>query len=380
MTESVDGTHFSKDSDPPIIDLHGVDWKLDPESGLVSRGGILQHGISHVDELVYQGQQVWAHRSIDQSWYVFHWNGRWLLTAPTGDQPNKAAQHDAATLGAMIAKVQHTIVEGFQAAGAGKTQIDGKLDKLEWSLGLVADSTDQGFGSLTKAVDATAPKIDAITSRTQELLQLQCALEQQIAALTSVTDAIHRHVHNLPDTLSTLASGLEVVQQGIAQLLDCQPPQPDMQAASVRFVVPYCLDLKTRERIAMAVNIKDDVISVIPIEFDNVGGSAVPAPSGGTASVSVDNAAFSVELSADGSSVEVTPAQPPQDGQVGVITYSDVVNGVTFTATLPDVTISLDSDAVSVHFRTDAITTKPLPAAAPPVTPPDPGAPAAPTP
>lgn len=210
-----------------------------------------------------------------------------------------------------------------------------------------------------------AAKIMAALDR---LADGQHAVISTIGALTvAVGKAISDLSNKVDHDLGTLASGIEAVQQGIEHVLQLlSTPAPDQTAASVRFVVPYVLHPVTRERITMPVNIIDDAITVIPIEFDNLAGASVPAPSGGTASVSVDNTAnFSVAMGADGMSVEVTPVQPPTEGATATITYTDVVNGQTLTATLADLTITQDVQATSVHFRTDQISTKPLPAAPP---------------
>jgi hypothetical protein len=162
----------------------------------------------------------------------------------------------------------------------------------------------------------------------------------------------------------TIAKGVESNQDALIRLIDFLTR--DQTPSSVRFVVPYYIT-PTGEHIPMAVNIKDNVTSVIPLEFDNVAGTAVPEPSGDNGTVSIDNAAFTVTLQTSPLAVLVTPVQPPQDGQVGTITYTDTLaDGRVLTATLAGVTISADVEAASVHFRDDQITTIPIAAVAPP--------------
>lgn len=132
----------------------------------------------------------------------------------------------------------------------------------------------------------------------------------------------------------------------------------DQVAASVRLVVPTLRHLDTGEKLTMALNIISDAITVVPIEFDNVGGSSVPMPAGSTGTLSIDNTAnFSVALSADGMSAEITPVQPPTIDATGTLSYSNSSIAVACTLAL---VISADPAAVSDHFNTLNVTTKPL--------------------
>lgn len=186
-----------------------------------------------------------------------------------------------------------------------------------------------------------------------------------------VVQALIHTKHAILQAINTLAESAMTSQHALAAILHfVSAGAPDLTATTVRFAVPSRRNLTTGEPIPMAINIQDDVVTVIPLVFDNSAGSAVPAPSGGTATVTVDNTAnFSVALSADGMSVLVTPNQPPTDGATGTITYTDVVDGKTLTATLDGLVITADANAVSVHFDTAHLTTEPLPAPAPAPTP-----------
>lgn len=131
-------------------------------------------------------------------------------------------------------------------------------------------------------------------------------------------------------------------------------------AVRARFVTISHKNLETGEDLHMPTNLVDDAISVIPLEFDNVGGQKVTPPTG-TGSVSNDNpAAGTVAMSADGLSVEFTPAQPAVDGATGNLTF---VEG-TLTATMA-YAVTTDPAAANVHFVTSSITTLPLPVTPP---------------
>ena len=99
-----------------------------------------------------------------------------------------------------------------------------------------------------------------------------------------------------------------------------------------------------------------DVISTIPIEYDNAGGTAVDPPPAGTMSAVLDNTVMgTVALSADEKGVDFTPAQPPDLTQVGVIT----LNGLKEPVTL-DISLTADAVIARGHFVTAGITTRPL--------------------
>ena len=126
------------------------------------------------------------------------------------------------------------------------------------------------------------------------------------------------------------------------------------KAVSARFVVPAHRHLETGELTMVATPLLDDVISTIPVEFDNAAGTAVDAPAG--ISYSIDNAtAGSVAVNADGKSCDFTPAQPPDDTQVAKITMTDG----TITTEL-DISLTADKTATRAHLVTTGITTRPL--------------------
>jgi hypothetical protein len=161
-----------------------------------------------------------------------------------------------------------------------------------------------------------------------------------------------------------ISDGINATHDAILRILDHLTR--DLVPASVRFVVPYFIT-ETGEHVPMAINIVDNMTSVIPIEFDNSAGTAVAEPAGDNATISIDSAAFTVTLQASPLAALVTPVQPPQDGAVGNITYTDTLaDGKVLTATLSGITIAADTSAASVHFRDDQITTIPIAPPPPP--------------
>lgn len=138
----------------------------------------------------------------------------------------------------------------------------------------------------------------------------------------------------------------------------------DRVATSARLSVPTHLRLITGEPFPMALNIIDDAISVIPIVFTNRAMGVTAKPAGSTDTVAIDNTAnFSVAMSADGMSVEVTPVQPPVDGATGNLTYTN--SGVATQSAPLALVITADATAASDHFDDLHVTTIPLPAAPP---------------
>lgn len=137
----------------------------------------------------------------------------------------------------------------------------------------------------------------------------------------------------------------------------------DLKAVRVRFRVPTHRTLQGKA-IKMATSLINDVISNIPLEFDNVAGRPVPTPSGGTITLGVVDSAGApstvamVAMGADGTSVDVTPT--PADGlNTGtfVIMFEDMA-----TADLKaqlECVFTADTSAANVHFDTTHITTRP---------------------
>jgi len=114
-----------------------------------------------------------------------------------------------------------------------------------------------------------------------------------------------------------------------------------------------------------ATVLADNLISNIPIVFENAENAVVPAPTGGVApTVSLDDvSAGAVAIGADGASVDFTPAvPPPTDGTAVTIaalfTRADgtviTVSGAFDVGPAPDLT------AVSGSFNLTGITTRPL--------------------
>lgn len=138
------------------------------------------------------------------------------------------------------------------------------------------------------------------------------------------------------------------------------------QPTSVRFVVLRHRSLATGEWIVMPTPLLSDVISNIPIEFDNAAGEAVDAPAGDTVTASISNPALgSVAPGADNASVDFTPTSPPDETQTGTITFTaTMADGSSVTTTL-DVTLTKDPAVSRAHFVDSSITTRPLVAPAP---------------
>ena len=135
----------------------------------------------------------------------------------------------------------------------------------------------------------------------------------------------------------------------------------DVVAVSGHFAVITHRSLVTGEPIIMPQNLIDDGISNIPVVFDNLGGTPVPPPAGGTATASIDNpAAGTVAVGKDGMSVDFSPTQPAVDGTAANITYTDVIGGQTITVGPLAVVVSVDVTAVSGTFNTGGITTRAL--------------------
>src|ERR1700680_963389 len=144
----------------------------------------------------------------------------------------------------------------------------------------------------------------------------------------------------------------------------------DAKPVCARFAVPTYRNPTTGEPVIMTLNLADDVISNIPVIFDNRAGRPVPAPSG-AATASIDNPAVgTVAVGADGISVDFMPTQPPVDGATANITYSDVVGPDTIMVGPLAIVVTADATATSGTFNTAGITTRPL---APPAPPPAPG-------
>lgn len=121
------------------------------------------------------------------------------------------------------------------------------------------------------------------------------------------------------------------------------------------FAVPRNFDLHTGALIMATINIRGDVGTRVPVEFDNLAGTAVPDPTGDATVTSSNDAIASVTLDTDGHSVLIRPAQPPTDSTPFTLTYTD--GSITFTG---EFAISPDVTAVAGHFVDSAMTTFPL--------------------
>lgn len=127
----------------------------------------------------------------------------------------------------------------------------------------------------------------------------------------------------------------------------------------------------TGEVITMPQTLVNDAISNIPVEFDNLAGQKVAPPPAGVIAVSAVDAAgtpvtfATVAVGADGSSVDVTPV--PHDGTLidpvatAFTVKLDDTSGTLDIAMSLDCNFGADPTAVSGHFDTTGITTRPAP-------------------
>ena len=110
-------------------------------------------------------------------------------------------------------------------------------------------------------------------------------------------------------------------------------------------------DLKTGVPIIMATNLLDDQISNIAVIYDNIAGQPVAAPSGGTPSVTIDNAAAgTVAVGAAGMSVDFSPTQPAVDGTAANITWVDTLTDGTNITLVGAFVVTPDTVATSATF------------------------------
>lgn len=103
------------------------------------------------------------------------------------------------------------------------------------------------------------------------------------------------------------------------------------------------------------INIRGDVGTRVPVEFDNLAGTSVPDPSGDASVTCSDESIATVSLDTDGHSVLIRPKQPPVESTDFTLTYTD--GNITFTG---EFAISPDVTAVAGHFVDSAMTTFPL--------------------
>lgn len=307
MAESAPGTTLRDWRDQPFEDNKGNMWRISPSEQVMVDNHV-QRGTSGVRELSYSGNgRVWKWGT------VLGVEKLWQFSDDPGDrwQPH----------------------EGTNIPPYGPPP-DQRIEQIS-----------QGIVDLKAAVST-----DTLEGRSQTTLIAKfVGMFGQFVLQNEVDKG------EIFDALNHILAKLDVVSVPV-----------DNQAVSARLVVPQ-FRLLTGEKVTMATNILADVISVIPVVFDNVGGAPVLTPSGGTATATIDNtSAFSVstETEDNGSLVVlVTPTQPPQIGQAGTISFSDVVNGLTITAPSVDVVITEDTTANNAHLDTSNITTRPLPAA-----------------
>lgn len=154
-----------------------------------------------------------------------------------------------------------------------------------------------------------------------------------------------------------------------------QTTPPVLQRVAKRFAVPQHFNLRTKAPIMAVFGIRGDMGTKVEVEFDNIAGTAVPAPTGTPTVTSSNTAVANVTIDADGTGVDIVPTQPPQTGVTFTLTYTD--SNVSFSQ---DCTILADLVATQGHFLTATATEFPLPASSTTTPTPDPAAPATPVP
>jgi hypothetical protein len=206
------------------------------------------------------------------------------------------------------------------------------------------------------------PELDAIFADAQKILVNQAT---EATFETKVLAALAALATALDQQSAQIASGFTIDVNLLNQILAWA--NYDATPARVRFVVITHRDIITGEPVKMPTALMNDVISNIPLEFDNLVGVKVAAPVGGTITLTVvDDAsgnpstAATVAMGADGMSVDVTPT--PSDGtnlDPGfTINFEDMANA-DLKASL-DCNFVSDSEAANVHFVTTGITTRPV--------------------
>jgi hypothetical protein len=144
----------------------------------------------------------------------------------------------------------------------------------------------------------------------------------------------------------------------------------DQRAVSARLVVPRHRSLSTRSSVQMPTNILADFATLVPIEFDNIGGSPVATPTGDTATVTNDNEAACVattELDAGVLNLVLSPVQPAQLGAVCNVSVSNLLpDGKTVVTPTVDFVLTADGAVANAHLNTSAMTTRALPPPAAP--------------
>lgn len=118
----------------------------------------------------------------------------------------------------------------------------------------------------------------------------------------------------------------------------------------------------------MATNLINDQISNIPVEFDNLVGQKLPAPSGDQWSLSLVDGSGSPSsvgtavVGQDNSSVDITPT--PADGtNMGTMLLQASVtltDGTVVTLSPLDLVFTNDPNVANAHFVTTGITTRPV--------------------
>jgi hypothetical protein len=203
-----------------------------------------------------------------------------------------------------------------------------------------------------------------MTMTPEQFAEVLARQQTQLDRIESIVNGIS--VNALPAFEKSAADGFDDVIVLLKQIeQDVNGPAPDDTPVSVRFVVPTYRDIATGKVLKMAFSVLNDVITNIPLEFDNLAGQKVAVPAGGTVTLALLDPTGAVStlgavaMGADGTSVDVTPTLPA-GSSLGdaTISFDDQAN-VDLKAPL-DITFGNDPAAANVHFVTTGATTRPM--------------------
>ena len=114
----------------------------------------------------------------------------------------------------------------------------------------------------------------------------------------------------------------------------------------------------------MATTIVNNLVSLVPIQYQDQQGNPIPAPSGDTVTVQNDNAAgIDARVEEDGNHNRTLVLTPMQPDATANITVTDTQHGGPTLVTAAEAfTVAANSNhADSIHLLLDQITTRPMP-------------------
>lgn len=176
-------------------------------------------------------------------------------------------------------------------------------------------------------------------------------------SLEVVADRVGRLANEFDTGVTQLVDALTGLQVCLGAVLAYM--ERDQRAVSVRPMLPYYLF--EGATIPMAIDIIDDATTVIPFVYGNRSGGPAADPTNGTETLTFDpDGAFWGTIHHDSDdTLHITPVLPAQMGAVSTATYrftpSDGSAELTFV--LPDLTITHDAVATTVHANLGALTT-----------------------